>query len=154
MSNNNSVRHRFTVPVADTQVEQWIESQANLNFSLRVLIRNFVREYGFQDATCLEFGAPVAKRGRPPKSLKQHMDGNVDVMPDEASVDQEEVPVRKPEQVKPLIQEKSVVPPVPRQTGQVDITDMFDTQPKQTESSTAPVKADSDGFVDPEDLFK
>lgn len=70
MSDDKNVRHRFTVPVADTKVNQWIESQSNLGFSLRVLIKAYVRNYGYQDATCLEFGSEVKKRGRPSKQMK------------------------------------------------------------------------------------
>lgn len=82
MSDDKNVRHRFTVPVADKTVNQWIESQSNLGFSLRVLIRAFVRDYGNQDATCLELGTEVKKRGRPPKQariqLGQMMDDGYD----------------------------------------------------------------------------
>lgn len=70
MSDEKNVRHRFTVPVADTRVNEWIETQSNLGFSLRVLIKAFMREYGMQDATCLELGVQVKKKGRPPKSAK------------------------------------------------------------------------------------
>lgn len=67
MSDDKNVRHRFTVPAADDVVNKWIENQSNLGFSLRVLIKAFVRSYGYKDATCLEFGVAVKKRGRPPK---------------------------------------------------------------------------------------
>lgn len=70
MSDEKNVRHRFTVPVADTRVNEWIETQSNLGFSLRVLIKAFMREYGVQDATCLELGVQVKKKGRPPKSAQ------------------------------------------------------------------------------------
>ncbi len=70
MSDEKNVRHRFTVPVADTRVNEWIEAQSNLGFSLRVLIKAFMREYGMQDATCLELGVQVKKKGRPPKSAQ------------------------------------------------------------------------------------
>lgn len=70
MSDEKNVRHRFTVPVADTRVNEWIEIQSNLGFSLRVLIKAFMREYGVQDATCLELGVQVKKKGRPPKSAQ------------------------------------------------------------------------------------
>lgn len=70
MSDDKNIRHRFTVPTADVKVNEWIESQSNLGFSLRVLIKAFVREYGIQDATCLELGVQVKKKGRPPKSAQ------------------------------------------------------------------------------------
>lgn len=75
MSDEKNVRHRFTVPVADTRVNEWIEAQSNLGFSLRVLIKAFIREYGIQDATCLELGVQVKKKGRPPKSAQIQYNG-------------------------------------------------------------------------------
>ena len=79
-----NIRHRFTVPIADTKVNDWIKNQSNLGFSLRVLIKAFVKEYGYQDATCLELGTEVKRRGRPPKALKAQVD-SIDVYDDEAS---------------------------------------------------------------------
>lgn len=64
---NNSFRHRFSVPTEDTIVEEWIAKQCNLSSSIRVLIRNFVREYGNRDSTCVEFGVPARRAGRPSK---------------------------------------------------------------------------------------
>lgn len=88
MSDEKNVRHRFTVPVADTRVNEWIEAQSNLGFSLRVLIKAFMREYGVQDATCLELGVQVKKKGRPPKSA-QIQYGNMEnvQMPDDQEDD-------------------------------------------------------------------
>lgn len=73
MSDDKNFRHRFTVPCDDTVVNTWIENQSNLGFSLRVLIKDFVRTYGNKDATCVEFGTAVKRRGRPPKQLKNLM---------------------------------------------------------------------------------
>ena len=67
MGDDKNIRHRFTVPKDDKQVEDWIQAQSNLGFSLRVLIRAFVRSYGYRDATCMELGVPVKRVGRPPK---------------------------------------------------------------------------------------
>ena len=77
MADEKNVRHRFTVPTVDTVVNEWIENQNNLGFSLRVLIRAFVRQYGVNvDATCIEFGTPApAKRGRPPKNRGVQLNG-------------------------------------------------------------------------------
>ena len=72
MSEDNSVRYRFTVPAADSVVNDWIDKQSNIGFSLRTIIRAFVATYGYQDATCLQIGtsspSTVKKRGRPPKT--------------------------------------------------------------------------------------
>lgn len=70
MGDEKNIRHRFTVPKDDTQVEDWIQAQSNLGFSLRVLIRAFVRSYGYRDATCMELGTPVKRVGRPPKQAQ------------------------------------------------------------------------------------
>lgn len=70
MSDDKSKRYRFSVPAADTTVIEWMEAQDNVAFSLRTMIRAFVRQYGIKDATCLEFGESVKKRGRKPNSAK------------------------------------------------------------------------------------
>lgn len=67
---NGNIRHRFSVPVADTLVEEWIAAQSNLGFSLRVLINTFVNQFGMQDATCVGLGMTVSKKGRPPKDVQ------------------------------------------------------------------------------------
>ncbi len=73
MADDKNVRHRFTVPAEDTLVNQWIEAQSNLGFSLRVLIKAFIRDQGIKDATCLELGQAVKKRGRPTNQQKLEM---------------------------------------------------------------------------------
>lgn len=62
------IRHRFTVPVGDTDVETWVNSQSNLSFSLRMAIKLLISEFGVnQDITCLGLPSPVNKVGRPKK---------------------------------------------------------------------------------------
>ena len=62
------IRHRFTVPVGDTDVETWVNSQSNLSFSLRMAIKLLISEFGAnQDITCLGLPSPVNKVGRPKK---------------------------------------------------------------------------------------
>lgn len=73
MSDEKNYRYRFTVPRNDDVVNEWMRSQANPGFSLRVLIKNFVRTYGNVDATCVELGSAVKRRGRPPKHLVAQM---------------------------------------------------------------------------------
>lgn len=63
------IRHRFTVPSGDTEVETWVDNQSNLSFSLRLLIKAFISEFGAdQDATCLGMARPVKSVGRPRKA--------------------------------------------------------------------------------------
>lgn len=52
MSDESFKRYRFSVPNADTSVNQWIEQQASLSHSLRALIRNRIIEHGMTDPTC------------------------------------------------------------------------------------------------------
>lgn len=112
-----SVRHRFTVPTADTKVNEWIENQSNLGFSLRVLIKAFVKEYGYQDATCLELGTEVKRRGRPPKILKNQVDTIYDDNYDSTTYAEPETePVyKKPE---PVQQKSETQPRVSTATDQ------------------------------------
>lgn len=60
MSEENFVRHRFSVPKADESVTEWIAHQSNLSFSIRFLIKDYIRVHGMTDATC----APVEQRGK------------------------------------------------------------------------------------------
>lgn len=143
MSNINLSRYRFSVPFADTVVHDWIHSQSNLSFSLRVLIKAFVKEYGNQDATCLELGETPKKRGRPSNAMRSQLEDldkseavensvnnientvNTEIIETETAEKKEEVKT-----VKAI--EKPVEPAVPDSNSD---------------------NSDDDGFVDPEDLF-
>lgn len=120
MSDEKNVRHRFTVPIADTRVNEWIETQSNLGFSLRVLIKAFMREYGMQDATCLELGVQVKKKGRPPKSAQiqygnmenvitqdSQLDDSDDTDESEQAAQEQETPVQAQ-----VVTQRPVVKPV------------------------------------------
>lgn len=52
MSKDNFKRYRFSVPNADTSVNDWIAVQTNLSMSLRLLIGEYIEKYGYEDATC------------------------------------------------------------------------------------------------------
>lgn len=120
MSDDKNIRHRFTVPTADVKVNEWIESQSNLGFSLRVLIKAFIREYGIQDATCLELGVQVKKKGRPPKSAQIRYNSFEDTgqsdenMPDELDGADEEQTAHVQTQIPPVQAQESVAKPVTR----------------------------------------
>jgi len=127
MSEDNNYRHRFTVPKSDTVVNSWIENQSNLAFSLRVLIKDFVRNYGNRDATCIELGTEAKRRGRPPKELKEKLNkldegiGDFIETEDDSVASVEEVRQPEPEQLfsKETIQKKAqqveaAVPATPR----------------------------------------
>lgn len=171
MSDDKNIRHRFTVPAADDVVNAWIEKQSNLGFSIRVLIKAFVSNYGYQDATCLEFGMSVRKRGRPPKQAKIRYDqmmedretGYMDEYADYDSFDDpvESEPISVPPKsvIPPKKKETERLPAIQQQNDESDsaldilmssgINKQDDTQSGDTES----VQHDDDGFVDPETLF-
>lgn len=131
-----NIRHRFTVPIADTKVNDWIKNQSNLGFSLRVLIKAFVKEYGYQDATCLELGTEVKRRGRPPKALKAQVD-SIDAYDDEASYAYQEQAVAQPSvsyAAHPAAQSASAMMPASnQQAARIQLTQQpVSVQPVQT----------------------
>lgn len=175
MADDKNVRHRFTVPSADDVVNGWIENQSNLGFSLRVLIRAFVRQYGNKDATCVEFGEPVAKRGRPRNQdlirLGQMTSSEDDYDYDEQVVDEvstvsepKMVEKTKPEMVRPVAEEVVVQPVqtpqvVQAQQAPADIMSLFSAGSTMNRSkSEKPVVSNTnvqsnmtvneDGFLD------
>lgn len=155
VGDDKNIRHRFTVPLADNIVNDWIEKQSNLGFSLRVLIKAFVQSYGYQDATCLELGMPIRKRGRPPKQAKIRYDCMGDeineIADDEITYNNEqesfEHAVHDEKQVsKPEMKAESNV------ESELDIDDLFNVSANQ-DSDIDTMQTDDDGFIDPESLL-
>lgn len=180
MSDDKNIRHRFTVPAADDIVNTWIEKQSNLGFSIRVLIKAFVNSYGYQDATCLEFGMPVRKRGRPPKQAKIRYDQMMDTDDNEYEdtiaeddriddVPQSETIVRdSPRPVKketplPVLKEPTAPKePIAIKESNAESSDALDilmspgaykSRAESEANDDRQVSQDEDGFVDPESLF-
>jgi hypothetical protein len=175
MSDDKNVRHRFTVPAADDVVNKWIENQSNLGFSLRVLIKAFVRGYGYKDATCLEFGVAVKKRGRPPKQANikydvmnenstefdftDDVDDDDEVLADSQSeVNNEHIDteVQSAPQVPDKKPATTVKTAVPQQTSGNDIMGALRNRGNSHVVSAQVaenVSSDEDGFVDPDSLF-
>lgn len=58
-------RLRFSVPFADVSVLEWIELQGNLSYSIRALIKAYIKEHGMTDPTCDLVTEPGARVGRP-----------------------------------------------------------------------------------------
>lgn len=166
LADDKVTRYRFSVPLGDNVVNDWVDAQSNLSFSLRLLIRAFVRSYGMQDVTCLELGLTAKKRGRP---LKQNsilinnvmedtdnlftnnrseptdmlFEQNADSVPDEAPV------VQKESAGEADIVDKVVEPP----SKQFD-QEKASTQVKPvSESKIGNSGEDDDGFVDPMSLL-
>lgn len=71
--------HKFTVPDEDMIVEKWIAKQSNFGFSIRMMIKFFVQNYGYGDVTCMALGLTPKKRGRPSKQIQQKMDQMFDM---------------------------------------------------------------------------
>ncbi len=138
MADDKNIRHRFTVPVGDTIVNEWIAMQSHLGFSLRVLIKAFVRDYGMQDATCLEFGVGVKKRGRPPKTATIHLQNMLPGYESDADADQEE-------------DAKSTQ--TASEGNGSDIMSMMGSHGVAQPSSSLPLATDDSDFVDPDDLM-
>ena len=66
-------RFRISIPLEDTSVIEWLEKQANISFSLRVLIKEAIAQDGYIDVTCRadsSMGQPK-RAGRPPKKLAE-----------------------------------------------------------------------------------
>lgn len=55
-------RVRFSCPVTDKQVFDWIQGQSNLSASIRHIIKQYVAEHGYGDATCEPYG--FSKQGQ------------------------------------------------------------------------------------------
>lgn len=129
-----NVRHRFTVPANDTVVNEWIEAQSNLGFSLRVLIKAFVRDQGVIDATCLALGQPVKRRGRPTKESKLEMQnvGMENMIPPSQAVGSDYDDIEDESSIEKQVQ--STIQPV----TQVKYT----PEPKVVEPKTNPVDED------------
>ncbi|MBL1115437.1 hypothetical protein JK364_23995 [Streptomyces sp. 110] len=83
---------RWTVPAADTSVIEWLNKQADISQSLRLLIRESIQRDGYIDV----YYKPVEqlpRRGRPPlESTEQRED-------DEATVERR--PAARPVQAQP-----------------------------------------------------
>jgi AT hook motif. len=130
-------RFRVSVPSNDATVLEWIENQANLSYSFRVLVREYVREYGMTDATCMEVVPGGRKRGRPRKDLT-----DVIASAKEAEIDDS---VEETEDVSATTETPATEIKKTKET----------TKSAKTETTTtAPaVSVSDDDFVDPDEFF-
>lgn len=166
MADEKNVRHRFTVPVGDAIVNDWIEEQSNLGFSLRVLIKAFVREYGVQDATCLELGVNVKKKGRPAKQAKIMLSGMTDGIDiGQGSVSDADIPDQEGESIQKTVRDeksesltKDTVSETVSNAETDDAMEFF--APKRTVtpkqeiiSNTIDHEPEDEGFIDPMSLL-
>ncbi|MFD9868504.1 hypothetical protein ACFXI8_27050 [Streptomyces niveus] len=89
---------RWTVPAADTSVIEWLNGQADISQSLRLLIRESIQRDGYIDV----YYKPVEqlpRRGRPPlESTEPHED-------DEATTDHR--PAARPVKPQPVVTDRA-----------------------------------------------
>ena len=107
-------RLRFSVPFADVSVLEWIELQGNLSYSIRALIKAYIKEHGMTDPTCDLVAEPGGRVGRPTlQEAKQKaaygQETKEQEVPQEPIVETKET--KEPE--KPVYQ-KPVIPPQTR----------------------------------------
>lgn len=159
MSDDKNIRHRFTVPAADTVVNDWIEQQSNLGFSLRTLIKAFVKSYGYQDATCFELGIPVKKRGRPPKQAQIQYGLMSDTVAGSAESGNESDNKSEVNEAASAVNSVSTASATNEHIQQADPLTAMMAAPvskpaggKVDETSTE-IAEDDDGFIDPASLF-
>lgn len=115
MSKPEALRFRFSVPVEDVSVREWVEKQHNLSMSVRQLIKDYIEANGYTDATCQPV-SQIRGPGRPRGSVTRvESDEAAAQTPAEASMSQ-------PVQAEPF----QPVPPVqPQQPPKTD-ADMGD----------------------------
>ncbi|MFE0134484.1 hypothetical protein ACFWY6_23420 [Streptomyces sp. NPDC059037] len=118
---------RWTVPAADTSVIEWLNEQADISQSIRLLIRESIQRDGYIDV----FYKPVdqlPRRGRPPlESTEQRED-------DEATTERR--PAALPVQPQPQPQPQPVV------TDHANIVETAAPAPEtRPEPAPAPVEA-------------
>ncbi|MER6520043.1 hypothetical protein ABT246_24715 [Streptomyces sp. NPDC001553] len=91
---------RWTVPAADTSVIEWLNEQADISQSIRLLVREAIQRDGYIDV----FYKPVdqlPRRGRPPLEFNEQREG------DEATAERR--PAARPVQLQPLITDQADV---------------------------------------------
>ncbi|MEV7952926.1 hypothetical protein [Streptomyces sp. NPDC088141] len=91
---------RWTVPAADTSVIEWLNEQADISQSIRLLIRESIQRDGYIDV----FYKPVdqlPRRGRPPLEITEQRED------DEATAERR--PAARPVQAQPAATAEAIV---------------------------------------------
>jgi hypothetical protein len=79
-------RLRWSVPAADVSVNEWLNAQASISQSLRLLIRESIERDGFIDVTYRPV-KQLPRRGRPPQGeADEEIRAPQDAGPDDADV--------------------------------------------------------------------
>lgn len=104
-------RLRFSVPFADVSVLEWIELQGNLSYSIRALIKAYIKEHGMTDPTCDLVAEPGARVGRPTSQEAKQKAAYAQETKEQEVPQESMVETTEPE--KPVYQ-KPVIPPQTR----------------------------------------
>ncbi|MFE5864508.1 hypothetical protein [Streptomyces virginiae] len=91
---------RWTVPAADTSVIEWLNEQADISQSIRLLIRESIQRDGYIDV----FYKPVdqqPRRGRPPLEIAEQRE--------DAEATAERRPAARPVQPQPALADEAKV---------------------------------------------
>lgn len=152
MSDDNSIRHRFTVPANDTVVNEWIDNQSNLSFSLRLLISTCAKQMGTDDVTCQLLGMdrPLSPKGRPRKDAKEKLlnfnpNSAFAVSDDDTAIDAESFEEVSNNSVSREIPDAQQVQPtasVQKPVSPVDMSSFLSTGKKLPESHSTGVSQD------------
>ena len=144
VQNQSMDRFRVSVPSNDKTVIEWIANQANLSYSFRVLVKEYVREHGLTDATCMEIVPGGRRRGRPRKDLTDVVSAAQEAYEDDV-VDEEEIETDDVE-----VKSETVAPA--KKTQKTEPEPKVETKENTTTPATK-VSTDEDGFVDDIDGF-
>lgn len=158
--------YQFRVPDADIIVNKWIRSQANLGFSLRLIIKKIVSMYGLSDVTCISLDdVPFQSGGTGFDTGSLNATDNDKLLDDHGDTDQ--LPPDQIEYLKSVGLYKSDdrsfdnhdnqpvnnkisdrAAPVAPVIDNGDIMSMFGQEKKPLSTVD-----DNDGFVDPDDIL-
>ena len=61
-------RYRISIPDSDIAVWKWCDMQDSVSFSIRTIIKEYIKENGMVDATTVD-DMNTPKRGRPSKKV-------------------------------------------------------------------------------------
>ncbi|WP_284982376.1 hypothetical protein [Arthrobacter sp. efr-133-TYG-118] len=101
-------RLRWSVPAADVSVNEWLDAQASISHSLRLLIRESIERDGFIDVTYRPV-KQLPRRGRPPQGeVDEESRAPQDAGLDDADVEPVGTAPEPEEQPTPPVKEESV----------------------------------------------
>lgn len=148
-------RFRFTVPLADTDVIDWIGAQDNLGISLRYIIKKAIAEEGITDAFCgpLVSGRPAGKRRRAARQEAGTGTGTDTALvagpaPAQTAAAPDAGQLKPPVQAAPVIPDRPILPPQGAVAEPQPVPQSIQEPVSGTEATV-----DGDGFIDPDSFF-